>query len=169
MPTLQLSIRDGCDEIYVDFAVDGHPLSAIVRAAPRASEAKWIECCLPWHGGDYDVDETVLGKPARTSGLHQAYLFVCGCGQIACGGAVVVDVQATPDSISFQNFALDNGYFPIAIPPIVFDRSQFEAAITDLERQVAEWTPPPPPPPRSAIPLDGRSVPEPDIHPDQEC
>jgi hypothetical protein len=75
--TLLLKIREGCEEPYVEFHVDGEDFGSRVRAA--LGEAGFDDV-LPWYGGDYKIDETVLGEPVRRSGAEGAILFACGCG-----------------------------------------------------------------------------------------
>ena len=155
--TLRLTIREGCSEPYIEFYVDGLSLRSTIDAAPGGGSFS-IEECLPWWGGDYNIDQTVLGQYARTVGLKDATLFVCGCGQYGCGGAVLVDVYTDEHAITFCNFRVDTN-----ANPIDFDRRQYNDEVADLTARVAAWKPPPPrpqtrrPPPPPTLP---------DLHPE---
>ena len=142
MSTLRLKIREGCEEPYVEFDIDGEDLGSRIKAA--LGEAGFDDV-LPWHGGDYKVDETVLGEPARRSGAESAILFACGCGYSACSG-VFADVVVAGDTLTIRDTYTWRGSQKVVAPiePVVFDRGQFEDAVRQLERDVEAWQPPPP-------------------------
>jgi hypothetical protein len=165
---LHLTILPGCDDIYVQFLVDGQDLGGMVRQSAGQHARFFYDDILPYNGGgDCQPEATVLGKPARTQGLRGAILFACGCGQSACS-CVLADVSLTETTVTLHNFRVHKDRRS-SLAPITFTRANFEAAIADLERQVAGWRHPPPQPPKPPILCAGRIDPEPDIHPEQEC
>ena len=139
MPRLELKLRDGCQEPYVEFYIDGQDLGPRVMAA--LGEAGFDDV-LPWYGGDYTREEAVLGTEARVKGLHGAVLFACGCGYWACSG-VVADVEVTDDTVTIQRIFTWRGNQRVAadLEPLVFDRVQFDEAVRALERDIAVWRP----------------------------
>jgi hypothetical protein len=143
MSTLLLKISEGCDEPYVEFHVDGSDLGARVRAA--LGEAGYDDV-LPWYGGDYKVDQTVLGEPARRGGAQDAILFACGCGHYACSG-VSANVVVIADTLTIRDISTRHRGQRVeaSIPPIIFDRRQIDEAVQQLEREIAAWRPPPKP------------------------
>jgi hypothetical protein len=138
--TLVLKIREGCEDPYVEIHVDAEDLGARVKAA--LGEAGF-EDVLPWYGGDYTIDDTVLGGPVRRCGGEGAILFACGCGQFACG-AVFANVVVDGDTLTLREIYAWRGGARVvaALPPVVFNRGQFEDAVRGLERDVAMWRPP---------------------------
>lgn len=159
--TLRLTIREGCDEPYIDFFIDGVPLPDLLRQAAGPDRACFVEEVLPWPEGRH-VDETVLGVPARTRGLPEAYLFICGCGQWMCG-CNWVDTLVTDTTITFANFRIRWKEPPLNIAPIVFDRRQYEAEVADLATRIAAWSPPPP---RPRVPKPPPPPSYPELHPE---
>jgi hypothetical protein len=140
MSTLVLKIREGCEEPYVEFHVDGDDLGKRVKAA--LGEAGFDDV-LPWHGGDYKIDETVLGEPARRNGAEGAILFACGCGYYGCSG-VFANVVVADDTIMIRDISTFRGGQRVVAPvsPIVFDRQQFDDAVRQLKFQIELWRPP---------------------------
>jgi hypothetical protein len=141
MSTLRLKIREGCEEPYVEFRVDGEDLGSRIKAA--LGEAGFDDV-LPWHGGDYKIDETVLGEPARRSGADGAILFACGCGYFACSG-VFANVVVAGDTLTIRDIFTWRGGQKVVAPiePVVFERGQFDDAVQQLEREIETWRPPP--------------------------
>jgi hypothetical protein len=141
MSTLRLKIREGCAEPYVEFHVDGADLGARLMAA--FGEAGFDDV-LPWYGGDYGIEDTVLGEPARRNGAEEAILFACGCGQYACSG-VAANVVVSSDTVTFRDFSTWRGGQKVVAPiePVVLDRRQFDDAVRQLEREIETWRPPP--------------------------
>jgi hypothetical protein len=135
VPTLRLKIREACDEPYVEFHVDGENLGARVHAAFGEFGADDV---LPWRGGDYTIDETVLGEPARRSGLEGAILFACGCGYYACSG-VFANVVVDGDALTIQEVFIWHGDKQIIAPlaPLTFDRAHATAC---WPHRVSRWT-----------------------------
>jgi hypothetical protein len=142
MSTFRLKIREGCEEPYVEFHVDGEDLGARIMAA-LGDEG--FDDVLPWFGGDYRIDDTVLGYKALHDGTRNAIMLACGCGQSACS-SVWADVTATPDTITFSNFSTWRHGREIVAPvePVSFERNQFASAVAKLQRDVEDWRPPPP-------------------------
>ncbi|MBE7466313.1 MAG: hypothetical protein HS116_22800 [Planctomycetes bacterium] len=140
MSTLRLRILDGCNELYVQFIVDGKDLGARVKAALGVAG---YDDVLPWYGGDYRIEDTVLGEPARRNGADGAILFACGCGQYACSGvsAQVVISGETLTLCEFSTTGRDGQKLVAPIQPVVFDRGQFEDAVRQLECEIANWRP----------------------------
>jgi hypothetical protein len=138
---LLLKIRQGCDAPYVEFHVDGQDLGARVRAALGEAGFDYV---LPWYGGDYRIEETVLGEQVRRNGAEDAILFACGCGHHACSG-VCADVVISGDTLALREFSTWRGGQKVIAPldPVVFDRRQFDDAVRQLEREVEAWRPPP--------------------------
>ena len=139
---LDLKIREGCQELYIEFHADGADLGTRIEEA--LGEAGFDDV-LPWYGGDYSISETVLGEEARTSGAAEsAILLACGCGQYACGG-VSADVHVTNATITLSKFSTwrQGEWIVAALDPVVFDRGQFEEAIHRLKSMIEEWRPPP--------------------------
>jgi hypothetical protein len=95
---------------------------------------------LPWFGGDYEIDDTVLGEAALREGAKQAIMLACGCGCFECSG-VRADVTAGPETIMFSNFTTRRGGREIVagVGPVVLDRGQVESALERLRSEVAEW------------------------------
>jgi len=141
MSTLLLKIREGCEEPYVEFHVDGEDLGSRVTAA--LGEAGFDDV-LPWYGGDYKIDETVLGERARQNGAEGAILFACGCGYSACS-AVFANVDVVGDTLTLREFSTWRGAQKViaSMAPVVFDRAQYDDAVRQLEREVETWRPPP--------------------------
>ena len=141
MSTLLLKIREGCEEPYVEFHVDGEDLGSRVKAA--LGDAGFDDV-LPWYGGDYEVDDTVLGIPVRRSGAEGAILLACGCGYSACSG-VFANVVVAGDTLTIRDIFTWRGGRKVVAPiaPLVFDRAQFDDAVRQLEREVETWRPPP--------------------------
>jgi hypothetical protein len=140
---LELKIRENREEPYIEFHVDGQDLGAVLKAV--FGEAGFDDV-LPWNGGDYSIGETVLGEQVRKHGAASAILFACGCGYYACS-VVTTDVSVAQETITFSKFATPwrGGLAVAPLGPIVFDRRQFEEAVTALERAVAAWRPTPRP------------------------
>lgn len=151
MSTLRLKIREGCEEPYVEFHVDGEDLGSRVKAA--LGEAGFDDV-LPWHGGDYKVDETVLGDAARRSGAEGAILFACGCGYFGCSG-VFANVVISGDTLSIRDIFKWRGGRKVFAPmaPVVFDRGQFDDAVRQLQREIEAWRPPPKTEVRRSVPV----------------
>ena len=61
MSTLVLKIREGCEQPYVEFHVDGEDLGARIMAA---FGDEGFDDVLPWSGGDYGIEDTVLADNA---------------------------------------------------------------------------------------------------------
>lgn len=141
MSTLHLKICVGSEELYVEFHVDGADLGPRVKAA--LGEAGFDDV-LPWYGGDYKIDETVLGEPVRRSGAQDAILFACGCGYYACSG-VSANVVVEGDTLTIRDISTWRGGQRVVadLPPLVFDRGQFDEAVRQLERDVELWRPTP--------------------------
>lgn len=139
MSTLQLKIREGCEEPYVEFHVDGEDLGARIMAA---FGDEGFDDVLPWYGIDYRIEDTVLGGTAPRDGARKAIIFACGCGCSACS-SVWADVTADDDTITLSNFSTWRHARDIvaSIEPVSFDRHQFESAVANLRRDVAEWRP----------------------------
>ena len=137
---LDLRIRAGCSEPYIEFHVDGHDLGARIRQS--LGEAGFNEV-LPWPGGDYSISETVLGEAIRSQGGKKAILLACGCGCSGCS-SVHADVDVADDKITFSNFVTWHWGGPVrsALDPITFDRGQFEGAVARLQTMLEEWRPP---------------------------
>ena len=142
MSTLRLKIREGCEEPYVEFHVDGEDLGSRIKAS--LGEVGFDDV-LPWYGGDYKLDETVLGRPARCNGAEGAILFACGCGYFDCSG-VFANVVVTDDTLTIRDIFTWRGGQKVVAPiePVVFDRVQFDDAVRQLEREIENWRPPPP-------------------------
>ncbi len=140
MSNLDLKISEGCQEPYVEFHVDGADLA--IRIKEAFGEASFDEA-LPWYGVDYSTSDTVLGEEARTKGAEGAILFACGCGCYACSG-VFADVHVTDTTITFSNFSTwwRGGRAVAALDPVVFDRGQFEEAVSRLHFMIESWRPP---------------------------
>jgi hypothetical protein len=138
LSTLHLKIREGCEEPYVEFHVDGQDLGR--RVAEAFGEASFDDDVLPWRGY---IEKTVLGQKTRKEGAEHAILFVCGCGEPTCR-AVFADVIVAGDTITLQNFSTWHVRQTVVAPiePIVFDRKQYNDAIQQLERDIANWHPP---------------------------
>jgi len=119
--------------------VDGKNLGHRVKVA--LGEAGFDEV-LPWYGGDYKVEETVLGEAARRNAAEGAILFACGCGQYACSG-VSANVVISGGMLTLRDiFTWRGGQCVFApIEPITFDRQQFDDAVRRLERQIELWPP----------------------------
>ena len=134
-----LKISEGSQQLYVEFYVDGNDLGERVRSAFGKAG---FDDVLPWPGGDYNINRTVLGEPARRVGGKGMILFACGCGYCACSG-VFADVDVEADTITIRNISTWHGGQNVVAPldPLVFDRNQFEAAVQALERAVATWCP----------------------------
>jgi hypothetical protein len=137
---LVLKVREACEEPYIEFYVDGENLGGRVKSA--LGEAGFDDV-LPWYGGDYRIEETVLGESARRTGVEGAILFACGCGQYACGGVSASVVIAGEMLILRDIFTGRGGQRVVAsIEPITFDRKQFEEAVSQLQREIEVWHPP---------------------------
>ena len=156
MACLELKIRAGCQEPYVEFFVDGIDLGARVRES--FGTAGYDEV-LPYHGVDYSLSETVLGEEVRSHGAKSAIILACGCG---CGcsacSSVRVNVALSEKTITFSNFSTWSQGKPVEsnLGAVVFDRMQFEEAISGLQAMIEAWQPPtikvPPQPPPIALP-----------------
>lgn len=145
MSKLGLKIREGCMEPYIDFYVDGEHLGH--RVMTSLGEAGFDDV-LPWYGGDYKIDDTVLGETARRGGAEGAILFACGCGYFACSGVFASVVIAGEKLILRDIFTWRGGERVFAlIEPIAFDREQFEEAVLQVQRHVEAWRAPAPPNP----------------------
>jgi hypothetical protein len=140
MPTLHLKIREGCEEPYIEFHVDGEDLGR--RVSQSFGEAS-SDDVLPWFGGDYILEETVLGDAVRARGSDQALFLACGCGHSACSG-VWARVTVAGETITLSHFSTwcRRGRVEAALEPVVFDRRQLEDAVAQLRRDIESWRPP---------------------------
>jgi hypothetical protein len=137
---LVLKVREACEEPYIEFYVDGENLGRRIKSA--LGEAGFDDT-LPWYGGDYKIEETVLGETARRGGAEGAVLFACGCGQHASGGVSASVVVAGETLILRDIFTWRGGQRVFAsIEPITFDRKQFEEAVLQIQREIEAWHPP---------------------------
>jgi hypothetical protein len=136
---LELKVRDGCDEPYVEVYVDGEDIDVRLSAALGHDR---FDGSLPWYGIDYSIDETVFGEAARRDGAGAAILFACGCGCAMCS-SVSVSVVVDDATITLSHFVVSWGreQSVAAVDPIVFDRRQFEEAVAGLPGLVAAWRP----------------------------
>jgi hypothetical protein len=138
--TLVLKIIEGCEAPYVQFYVDGGDLGQRVKAALGEDG---FDDVLPWYGGDYKIEETVLGEVVRRNGAEGAVLFACACGQFGCSG-VWADVVVCGETLILKNFSTwrRGQRIVAAIEPVRFDRKQFDEAVRELERDIEAWRPP---------------------------
>lgn len=139
MSVLRLKIREGCEEPYVEFHVDGEDLGKRIESALGHAG---FDDVLPWYGGDFKIEDTVLGESARRYGAEGAIFLACGCGYYACSG-VFADVVVSNDTVTLRSFRTWRGEQTLIAPvePVVFNRDQFEAAVSQLEREIASWRP----------------------------
>ncbi len=140
MSTLLLKISEGCQEAYVEFYVDRENLGERVKAALGGDG---FDDVLPWFGGDYTIDQTVLGERMRRDGGESAILFACGCGYFGCSN-VSASVVVSGTSLTLRDLFTWRGGRKVFAPiePITFDRTQFDDAVVQLEREIAAWHPP---------------------------
>ena len=140
MSTLLLKISEGCEEPYVEFYVDGEDLGTVEAALGEAG----FDDVLPWYGGDYAIEDTVLGEAAQRNGAERAIIFACGCGFYTCSG-VFAEVVISGDTLILSEFSTWRGGQKVVAPisPIVFDRRQYDDAVRRLHDEVKAWRPPP--------------------------
>lgn len=134
---LDLSFPPDASEPYVVFDVDGVDLGGRIKEAFGADE---FDECLPWYGTDYSIAETVFGPEARLKGRKCALLLACNCGCQGCSG-VTADVQVTETMVIWSGFRAwrPGRSIVAALDPVVFDRTQFEEAVTRLIVEVEDW------------------------------
>ncbi len=162
--TLRLKLRDGDYEPYVEILVDGVLLRDLLKQAVAPELARCVEYALPG-AMDHDWDQSVLGGAARTVGLKDAFVLICGCGVSGCG-CNTCDTIVTDTTITFTNFRIRWNDPPLDLAPIVFDRRQYEAEVADLTTRIATWKPPPPSPPKPHRVLITPPPPPPELHPE---
>lgn len=140
MAHLDLRIREGCEEPYIEIYADAVNLGDQISES-FGSEG-WDDV-LPWWGTDYQISETVLGQEVWASGMKGAIILACGCGCHSCSG-VNVDVAVNDDTIVFSNFTTwrYGGSIRSSLEPITFDRKQYEDAVRLLHHRIQEWRPP---------------------------
>jgi hypothetical protein len=164
-----MRIREGCEEPYIEFQVDGVDLGAILATAFRATLPDGVfEDVLPWYGVDFDPFDTVLSPSVLEHGSLGALLLVCGCGCSACG-SVSARVTVTDRDVTWSAFKTHfaGQLIEADVSPIRVDRSQFDAELAHLHLELQAFesrrtalkpTPPPtpplitPPPPRDDPP-----------------
>src|SRR4051794_19277188 len=78
---IHFALIEGCEEPYVQFFVDRQDFGQRVRAALGEDG---FDDVLPWCGGDYSIEETVLGERVRSEGGENLILFACGCSHMGC-------------------------------------------------------------------------------------
>ena len=92
---------------YLDFVIDGQPLAdqlSVARGMATPLNRAWLP----------SVERTIweLRGKRSTDGLDagRVFLFVCGeCGDLACG-AVTAALRVGPDTISWSQFAWEDGH-----------------------------------------------------------
>src|SRR3982750_4387556 len=135
MRKLQLKVREGCQEPYIEFYVDGQNLGTQLS---DACGGRSIEDVLPWYGIDYKISDTVFGEGVRRDGASSAILFACGCCVSACG-VVFVRVTVDRERITLSEFSTGGVVVPLA--PLIFDRHQFDDAVRSVQRELESWRP----------------------------
>jgi hypothetical protein len=115
---------------YLDFVVDGEPLSKRV-AGDLAS-------CLGWFVPEENVKAVgrLLLEEAADLPNNRRSLYVCPeCGDLGCG-AVSVVIEMAGDHVIWRDFGFQNNYEVEVISagyagvgPLVFDKVEYEAVI----------------------------------------
>ncbi len=140
MAHLSFRIKDECQEPYIEIFVDGENFGAKVK---EALGDRGFHDLLPWGGGDYTLNETVLGSQAQTLGEHRLLLLACGCGYTGCGGDVYATVVVTESHVTFDVITTNRLDEMAPLDPVVFDRPQYQEAIAELYRLIEAWRPAP--------------------------
>ncbi len=120
----------GTPREYLDFVVDGEPLSKRIAGD--------LVSCLGWFVPEENtkaVRRLLLEEPADLP-KNRRSLYVCPeCGDLGCG-AVSVVIEAAGDHINWRDFGFENNYEDEVISsaytgvgPLVFNKSQYEAVI----------------------------------------
>ena len=137
---LDLQIPSDAREPYVVIRVDGVDLGGRIKEALGDAG---FDNVLPAWGMDFSLDDTVFGAEMRSKGRAGAILLACSCGMSGCS-EVTADVHVTDTTVTWSGFATWRQKRVVAaLDPVVFDRSQFEKAVTKLLVEVGEWAPPP--------------------------
>jgi len=131
---LEPRLREGGNGVtpreYLDFVVDGEPLSKTV-AGDLAS-------CLGWFVPEENVKAVrrlLLEDPADLPNNRRS-LYVCAeCGDLGCG-AVSAVIEVAGDHVMWRDFGFQNNYEDeiisagyAGIGPLVFDKAEYDAVI----------------------------------------
>lgn len=115
---------------YLDFVVDGNPLSETI--------AEDLASCLGWLSSEENekaIGRLLLEEPADLPNNRRS-LYVCPeCGDLGCG-AITVVIESVGEQIIWRDFGLQNNYEEEVlsasyadIGPLIFNRAQYEAVI----------------------------------------
>jgi hypothetical protein len=124
---------------YLDWVVDGqslHERIPLARGLTTALNRAWLPTVVD------AIEELHARRQAEGLGPDRIALYVCGeCGDLGCG-AVTATLTAASDTITWSDFAWDNGHEatdPIADAPAIltFTAKTYADAFKDAEARVA--------------------------------
>jgi hypothetical protein len=115
---------------YLDFVVDGEPLSKRIGGD--------LASCLGWFVPEENakaIRRLLLEQPADLPNDRRS-LYVCPeCGDLGCG-AVSVVIEAAGDQIIWRDFGFQNNYEDEVVSsgyagfgPLVFNKAEYDAVI----------------------------------------
>jgi hypothetical protein len=126
---------------YLEFVIDGQLLTErlpLARGLITPLNRAWLPMV---HGA---IEELLGRRPTDGLGPGRVALFVCGeCGDLACG-AVTATLTVEDDTVTWSDFAWDNGYEPTdpmenAPDPIAFARVDYTDLFAGAEERVAAF------------------------------
>lgn len=130
------------DRTYIDFVINNTSLAVLLGDVGRnIGKFGWKTKV------EFELEELVDLKNAYKSrlenGLFSAY--VCAeCGDEGCG-AILFEIEKKEEVIEWKNFVWSDGYDDdeevnerIKIEPIIFERAEYEFAMSELEKMIAE-------------------------------
>ena len=124
---------------YLDFVIDGAPLSSLIDA-DFISPFGWLDEATR----KADIDR-LLGKSPPDMAHGRTSLYICPeCGDLGCG-AVTVLIERGDHVVTWKNFGIQNNYEDVVhterlanIGPFTFDSSQYDELLRKLNGNTAE-------------------------------
>ena len=129
-PRLRESGNGATSREYLDFVIDGEPLSKRIGGD--------LASCIGWFTPEENakaLGRLLLEEPADFPNDRRS-LYVCPeCGDLGCG-AVSVVIEAAGDQIIWRDFGFQNNYEDKVdsrgfggVGPLVFNKAEYEAVI----------------------------------------
>ena len=131
------------DRTYIDFIINGVSLTELLGGVGNNIGKFGWKTNLDFENEEFD-DFQLAQKSRIDNGLFSAY--VCAeCGDEGCG-AVMFRIEKTERNVKWNNFVWSDGYpesedepdDKINIEPLIFDKDEYEIALTELKKLINE-------------------------------
>ena len=131
------------DRTYIDFVINGISLTELLGGVGN-NIGKFGWKTNPDFENEEFNDFQLAEKSRIDNGLFS--LYVCAeCGDEGCG-AVMFRIEKTERAVKWDNFVWSNGYPEsedepddrINIEPLIFDKNEYEIALTELKKLINE-------------------------------